>query len=79
VTDPRIQCASQSHHALVMPMGARNRVTRPDLRFRSYRSLSSGRMRAVVVRLLYLILLRVLGWIILLACGDPGDGSRTVP
>src|SRR5206468_6723811 len=27
------------------------------------RSLSSGRMRAVAVRLLYLILLRVLGWI----------------
>jgi hypothetical protein len=34
---------------------------------RRFRSLISGRMRAVGVRLLYLMLLRVLGWIALLA------------
>ncbi|MCW2939011.1 MAG: Integrase catalytic region [Actinomycetia bacterium] len=50
-----------------MRVGARNRVTRSDLRFRGYQRLICGRMPAVAIRLLYLILLRVLGWIALLA------------
>lgn len=38
-----------------------------DLRFRRYGTPVSGRMRVVALRLLYLILLRVFGWIALLA------------
>ena len=50
-------------YSWIRPVGAHNHATGPDLRFRKFRSLSSGRMRAVAVRLLYLSLLRVLGWI----------------
>jgi hypothetical protein len=51
----------------MMPVGARNGVTGSDLLFRRYGTPVSGRMRVVAARLLYLILLRVFGWIALLA------------
>ena len=48
-------------------VGARNGVTGSDLRFRQYWTVVCGRIRVVALRLLYLILLRVFGWIALLA------------
>lgn len=57
-------------------MGARKPVTWSDLRFRKYRRLISGKIRAVAVRLLYFILLRILAWIALLARSEASKDAE---